>query len=97
MVFTGSAREAAVRYPRTMNIVAAVALAGAGLDHTVATLVADPGVKAAHVRVEAHGAFGDLSLSLAHHSSENPATSIVTPWSVVAALDNELGHGIVYR
>jgi aspartate dehydrogenase len=97
VVFQGSARDAARRFPRTMNIVAAVALAGLGLDDTVATVVADPGVTAAQVQVTARGAFGSFSLGIEHRSSENPATSIITPWSIVATLENELTTTLVYR
>lgn len=41
IVSSGSAREAAIAFPRNSNIAAAVALAGLGFDNTRVTVVAD--------------------------------------------------------
>ena len=43
--FSGTGREAATQFPKNANVVAALALAGAGFDRMRATLVADPDAK----------------------------------------------------
>ena len=40
--FTGTGREVAIRFPKNANVVAALALSGAGFDQLQATLIADP-------------------------------------------------------
>ena len=42
VLFSGTARDTALRFPKKANVVAALALAGAGFDATRAELVADP-------------------------------------------------------
>jgi aspartate dehydrogenase len=58
VIFRGSARDGAAKYPQNVNISAAVALAGIGLDRTELTIVADPTIDTHVVEVEASGAFG---------------------------------------
>jgi aspartate dehydrogenase len=85
-LFTGSAAEAAAKFPKTMNIVAAVALAGIGLDKTRCQVIADPTIDGAHVTVQARGAFGEFSFSMNSVPSSNPRTSAITAMSVAALL-----------
>jgi len=87
--FEGTAREAALQYPRNANLAAAVAIAGLGFDATRVRLVADP--RAAHNtgRVVAEAGSTRLDLTLSGSGfEENPKTSEITGMSVVAALDN---------
>jgi len=86
-LFEVSAREAAERFPTTMNIVAAVALAGIGFERTRCRLVADPALSGARVSVHARGRFGRLELSIDAAPSPNPRTSAVTAMSVTAVLE----------
>ena len=60
VIFEGSAREGAATYPQNVNISAAVALAGIGLDRTRLTIVADPTIDTHVVEVRARGAFGSF-------------------------------------
>jgi aspartate dehydrogenase len=61
VIFEGSAREGAATYPQNVNISAAVALAGIGLDRTRLTIVADPTIDTHVIEVRARGAFGSFS------------------------------------
>ncbi|WP_028794628.1 aspartate dehydrogenase [Thalassobaculum salexigens] len=63
VIFEGSAREGAATYPQNVNISAAVALAGIGLDRTKLTIVADPTIETHIITVEARGAFGSFSFT----------------------------------
>jgi aspartate dehydrogenase len=57
-VFDGPVREGARLYPQNVNISAAAAIAGLGLDRTRVVIVADPNISTHIVEVEASGAFG---------------------------------------
>lgn len=63
VIFEGSARDGAALYPQNVNISAAVALAGIGLDRTRLTIVADPTIETHIITVEARGAFGSFSFT----------------------------------
>jgi aspartate dehydrogenase len=64
VIFSGSARDAALRFPTRANVTAAIALAGVGFDRTRVELVFDPALPAAQHEIDARGAFGELSVSL---------------------------------
>ena len=57
-VFRGTARQAALRFPEFLNVAAAVALAGAGLDQTEVRVLADPTLQYTRHEILAEGAFG---------------------------------------
>jgi aspartate dehydrogenase len=52
-VFAGFAREAAIKYPESVNVTAAVSLAGIGMDRTEVRIIADPGVDRNQHEIEA--------------------------------------------
>jgi aspartate dehydrogenase len=94
--FTGSAREAAARYPRNANVAATLALAGPGLDATRVELVADPAAPgnlhgyelaspAARVRVEIENL----------PSTGNVKTSVSTIYSVLREIRNRIGPMVI--
>jgi aspartate dehydrogenase len=58
VVFDGPVREGARLYPQNVNISAAAAIAGLGLDRTRVVIVADPTITTHVVELEASGAFG---------------------------------------
>jgi aspartate dehydrogenase len=60
ILYDGPVRDGAARYPQNVNIAAAVALAGLGLDRTRLTIVADPTIQSHVVEIEAQGAFGSF-------------------------------------
>ena len=89
LLFAGSAREAALRYPKNANLAAAVALAGLGLDETRVELVADPAIVGNSGRIHAVSAAGRLDVDLTGDGfAGNPKSSRITGMSVLASLVN---------
>jgi aspartate dehydrogenase len=86
-VFRGSAREGALRFPESINVAAAVALAGIGLDRTEVCVIADPAVTRNQHEIVAEGAFGRLRFAIENVPSEsNPKTGRLVALSLVQTL-----------
>ena len=88
VVFEGSAREAALAFPKNANLAATVALAGLGLDATLVRLVADPGATGNSGHILADSTAGRLEVTLAGPASANPKTSAITAYSLAQAVAN---------
>lgn len=87
LIFSGSAREAAQRFPKNANVAATVAFSSLGLNATRVELYADPAVRENQHEIEAESAAGSLRLTLSGlPESDNPRTSMITAHSVVHAI-----------
>lgn len=86
--FDGTAREAAISYPKNANLAATVALAGMGLDETRVRLVADPAATGNTGMIEAESPIGSMRVEMAGKASANPKTSASTAYSLAYALAN---------
>jgi len=90
LLYSGTAREAALLYPQNANVAAAVALAGLGFEQTQVELVADPEAPGNVHEIEVEGAAGKFSIKLeGRPSRSNPKTSALAALSVARALLNE--------
>ncbi|MDV8001389.1 aspartate dehydrogenase domain-containing protein [Rhodococcus sp. IEGM 1408] len=99
-VFRGSAREAALEFPRTSNASVALALATIGLDRVEVIVVADPEVERTRHVVEWESPMG--SYDMRFENSVDPdsggRTSAITAWSVIevlSAISAGVGPGVV--
>jgi len=87
--FRGTAREAALQYPRNANVAATVALATLGFDRTQVELIADPLVTANIHEIEADGCSGRMTLRIEGvPDARNPRSSVMTAHSVVRSILN---------
>ena len=84
VLYRGPVREGAARYPQNVNIAAAVALAGLGLDRTELVIVADPSIRTHRVEIEAEGAFGRFSFTEeVEPTADNPKTGKLVAMAVI--------------
>ncbi|MEM8587002.1 MAG: aspartate dehydrogenase domain-containing protein [Pseudomonadota bacterium] len=87
--FSGSAREASARFPTMVNVAAAAALAGPGLDATSVTLRGDSAGQGHHLGIRAEGSYGRLTVDIdippdLGTGDRNPVSA-----SIIAALVRE--------
>jgi aspartate dehydrogenase len=86
-LFAGSAREGALKFPESLNVAAAVSLAGIGLDRTEVRVIADPTLDRNRHEVVAEGDFGRLRFEIENvPTADNPRTGRLVAMSVVQAL-----------
>ena len=87
--YHGTAREAALRFPKNANVAATVALAGLGFDQTEVELCADPNAACNTHEIEVQSQAGNFQIVLEGlPSPENPKTSALTAFSVTRGLAN---------
>lgn len=94
--FRGSAREAAIAYPKNANVAAAVALAGTGFDTTRVELIADPSARVNIHEIQAHGDFGSFHFRIEGNAlPDNPRSSALAAMSALAAIERSCAAIII--
>ena len=86
LVFSGTARAAAISFPANVNVAAALAMAGIGPDRTTIDIWADPGVTRNIHRIQVDSDAARLDMRIENVPSENPRTGRITAQSVLALL-----------
>ena len=95
VIFSGSARKAAVLFPKNANVAATAALAAIGMDRTEVELVADPKTERNTHTLTYEGTAGSYKVVIAGNPSPiNPKTSQLTALNIVRAIENRT-HRIV--
>lgn len=88
-LFDGPAVKGVRLFPRNVNVVAALALAGIGPEKTRLTLRADPALTSNTHRIEAQSPLSRLTVEIANlPDPQNPRSSAITAWSIIASLRN---------
>jgi aspartate dehydrogenase len=87
VLYDGPVRAGARLYPQNVNIAAAVALAGIGLDRTRLVILADPSIAGHQVEIAARGAFGSFRFAEdVVPSAENPKTGRLVAMALIKTL-----------
>ena len=98
VVFNGSTLDACSKFPRNVNVHAAVALAGIGFEATQSIVIADPGTNKMHHRIEVAGSGLNWNFEIESFSA-GKVTGSYTPESLyrrlVAVLSGDPGFRIV--
>ncbi len=91
ILFEGSARDAAKRYPANLNVAATLAIAGCGFDETRVKVIIDPALQGNSHTITVTSDHGQMEICLANAPSPaNPKSSWIVGKSVVAAVQNYL-------
>ncbi|WP_169053361.1 aspartate dehydrogenase [Falsirhodobacter xinxiangensis] len=94
--FTGTAREAALAFPKNANVAATVALAGTGFDATEVALIADPEATGNRHVILASGAFGEIAISVnGRVLPDNPKSSVLAPSSLTRAIEMAVARCVI--
>lgn len=85
--FEGAARDSARLFPESVNVSAALSLAGVGFDETRVKVYADPTVTHNTHEIEASGKFGRIRLQIQNTpSARNPKTGYIVAMSVIKCI-----------
>lgn len=89
-LFEGSTREACARFPRNVNVHAALALAGIGFDRTCSVVVADPDTRQMHHRIQVYGEGFEWDISV-RSTALGGVSGAYTPKSAVGSIQRIFG------
>lgn len=86
-IFEGAARDSARLFPESVNVSAALSLAGIGFERTKVQVWVDPGISHNTHAIEAKGKFGELKLHIQNTpSARNPKTGYIVAMSVIKTI-----------
>lgn len=95
LLYSGHAREAAARFPESVNVSAALGLAGLGMDKTRVEVWIDPSISSNVHEVNVEGDFGHMHLEVSNHPSSNPKTGVIVAMSIIKLLRNLTGPFVI--
>jgi aspartate dehydrogenase len=85
VVYEGPVREACAKFPRNVNVHAAIALAGLGFDLTISRIIADPAVSTNSHLVEVEGTGYKFRIDVSSEAG-GKVTGAYTPQSALGTL-----------
>ncbi len=89
LLYEGPARDCVKKFPQSINIAAALSLAGIGFEKTVIRIMADPGITHNTHEIHFRGEAGRLTMKFENVPvPANPKTTYLACLSVLAALKN---------
>lgn len=89
LAFDGVARDSARLFPESVNVSAALSLAGIGFDKTKVKVYVDPSITSNIHEIQAKGKFGSISLQIQNTPSpRNPKTGYIVAMSIIKTLRN---------
>jgi aspartate dehydrogenase len=95
-IFEGTARDSARLFPESVNVSAALSLAGIGFDRTSVRVFVDPTITHNTHEIEAKGFFGEIQLTIRNQPSpDNPKTGYIVAMSIAKALRDLSSHQII--
>lgn len=87
LIFSGNASESALLFPESVNVSAALSLAGIGFEQTRVQVYVDPTLTLNTHQIIAEGFAGKIELSLQNTpSTDNPKTGYIVAMSIVKVL-----------
>ena len=96
LLFDGSVKDGAKLYPQNVNISAAVAFAGIGLDKTRLRIISDSSITTHIISIKAKGDFGEYSfIENVTPSDENEKTGKIVSLALIKTLKNLTSNFIV--
>ncbi|MGF9715156.1 aspartate dehydrogenase [Paenibacillus naphthalenovorans] len=94
--FEGAARDSARLFPESVNVSAALSLAGIGFDETKVKVIVDPTVMHNTHEIVASGKFGRIQLQIQNTPSvRNPKTGYIVAMSVIKTLRDRTSSFII--
>lgn len=89
LIFEGNARESSRLFPESVNVSAALSLAGIGFESTTVRVLVDPTIEKNIHEVSAQGLFGEVHIEVKNTPSPgNPKTGYIVAMSILSSLRN---------